>query len=487
MLRNAENQPIYPAWKIGLIVVCLALLFLNGFFPSGTMLNAEGVTTLSIFVGTMLLMILVDLTWPVLLAVAALTMAGIFSMTDALQMAFGNHIFMFVLMNTLVLAVLRDCGVLRRIAVWMMTRSLARKSPWFLLGAMYLSELILGFFMNCTVIVILYCTIAETIFESLHLKKGDKMAEQIMVGVLAVCALSYGASPVGHPVAIIGIELFSALESINYAQFMLVGAVVSAVFFALLMLSMRFLFKLDLSPFQKFDIDLLKEGIGPLTKEEVVSVSVFALIVVWWVLPGLIQSSMPGVYTVMNELGNCFPLLLAIGFFCIVPVNGKLMMHYETSLKRDASWQAAYPMATAMLLSAALTRPEAGITEFVSSVLTPVLGNMPAFVFVLVVCGVATFLTNFSNITIIVTLFGTVAATLMQSGVITGVAVGAFCIAFSISSCFALATVSSTYGAIVFSSGWINRKTQLKEGLYFSFIGWAVTCFLGYFIGTILF
>lgn len=487
MLRADKKEPVYSTGKKILIGACLILLFFNSLFPSVGGLNSVAVSTLSIFVATMLLMILVDITWPVLLSIAALTIADIYPMNDALKTAFGNHIFMFVLLNTLVLAVLRDCGVLKRIAVWMMTRSFTRKSPWYLLGAMYLSELILGCFMNCTVIVILYCTIAETIFQSMELEKGDKMAEQIMIGVLVICALSYGVSPIGHPVAIISMELFSGLENVSYAQFLLTGLVISAVFFVCFMLALRYLFKLDLSRFRDFDVELLKKDIGPMSREEKISVTVFLLIVAWWILPGLIRGALPGVYEVMDRLGYCFPLMLAIGFFCIVPVNGKIMMDYVTSLKRDASWQAAYPMATAMLLSAALTRPEAGITEFVSGALTPVLGSMPAMLFVLVVCGVGTFLVNFSNITIVVTLFGTVAVTLIQAGVITGVSAGAFCIALSVSCCFAVATVSSTYGAVVFSSGWVSRKTQLVQGLIFAFLGWASASILGYGFATMLF
>lgn len=470
-----------------IIFACFVLLFGNRWFPAVPGLNPVGVTTLSIFVGTMLLMILVDITWPVYPAIAALTLNGIFPMNEALKLSFGNHIFMFVLMNTLVLAVLRDSGVLKRIAVWMMTRPISKKNPWFFLIAMYLSELILGCFMNCTVIIILYCTIAETIFDAMGLEKGDKMTEQISIGVLVICAMSYGISPIGHPVAIIAMELFSSLQAVNYAQFLMVGLLSAAVFFVLFLLVMRFVFRLDVEKFRSFDPELLKKGIGPITKEEIVSLGIFLIVVVWWILPGLIRNILPGVYTFMDNLGYCFPLLLAITFFCTVPVNGKVMMHHITSLKRDASWQAAYPMATAMMLSAAITRPEAGITEFAFGLLRPALGSMPAFVFVLVASGAAMLLTNFSNITIIVTLFGTVAVTLMQSSIITGVAAGPFCIVFAISACMAVATVSSTYGAITFSSGWVTKKKQLTQGLTFAVLAWLVTILVGYPFGMLLF
>ena len=56
-----------------IIFVCFVLLFGNRWFPAVPGLNPVGVTTLSIFVGTMLLMILVDITWPVYPAIAALT------------------------------------------------------------------------------------------------------------------------------------------------------------------------------------------------------------------------------------------------------------------------------------------------------------------------------------------------------------------------------------------------------------------------------
>ena len=240
-----------------IIFVCFVLLFGNRWFPAVPGLNPVGVTTLSIFVGTMLLMILVDITWPVYPAIAALTLNGIFPMNEALKLSFGNHIFMFVLMNTLVLAVLRDSGVLKRIAVWMMTRPISKKNPWFFLIAMYLSELILGCFMNCTVIIILYCTIAETIFDAMGLEKGDKMTEQISIGVLVICAMSYGISPIGHPVAIIAMELFSSLQVVNYAQFLMVGLLSAGVFFVLFLLVMRFVFRLDVEKFRSFDPDLL--------------------------------------------------------------------------------------------------------------------------------------------------------------------------------------------------------------------------------------
>lgn len=482
-----EQNRVYPAWKIAILFISMVLLFGNRWFPAVPGLNTVGIATLSIFVGTMLLMILVDITWPVYPAIAALALAGIFPMNEALKLSFGNHIFMFVLMNTLVLAVLRDSGVLKRLAVWMMTRPITEKNPWFFLVAMYLSELILGCFMNCTVIVILYCTIAETVFDAVGLKKGDKVAEQIMLGVLVICAMSYGISPIGHPVAIIAMELASSLQSVSYAQFLTVGLATAAVFFPLFLLALRFVFRLDMEKFRSFDPELLKKDIGAISREEVVSLGVFLVVVVWWVLPGLIRNAMPTVYNFMDNLGYCFPLLLAILFFCTVPVNGKLMMNHVTSLKRDASWQAAYPMATAMMLSAAITRPEAGITEFASSLLTPILGKMPAFLFVLVVCGAAMFLTNFSNITIIVTLFGTISMTLIQSGVISGVAAGPFSIVLAIAGCMAVATVSSTYGAITFSSGWITKQKQLSEGLFFATLGWLIAVLIGYPLGITLF
>lgn len=169
------------------------------------------------------------------------------------------------------------------------------------------------------------------------------MTEQISIGVLVICAMSYGISPIGHPVAIIAMELFSSLQVVNYAQFLMVGLLSAGVFFVLFLLVMRFVFRLDVEKFRSFDPDLLKKDIGPVTKEEIVSLGVFLIVVAWWVLPGLIRDILPGVYTFMDNLGYCFPLLLAIAFFCTVPVNGKLMMHHVTSLKRDASWQAAYP------------------------------------------------------------------------------------------------------------------------------------------------
>lgn len=205
-------------WQNGVIAVCILLIVLSRFLPELDGLNSVGISTIFIFISSMVLLITVDSTWPLLLAIAAYSMLGVHSFSEAVRMSIGHHLFAFVFLNSIMMAVLRDCGVLNRMAVFLISRPFARKNAWRFLIGLYLGEMILGYFMSCTALMILFLGLTEQIFQTLNVKPGSRFASLVLVGELVVCGVSYGASPIGHALTIMGFGIFEDLERISYVQ-----------------------------------------------------------------------------------------------------------------------------------------------------------------------------------------------------------------------------------------------------------------------------
>ena len=468
------------------MAICLFVMFGSRFFPEVPGLNHVGISTLCIFISTMMLLIFVDVTWPLLICIVAYAVSDVYTLSRAIEMSLGHNLFTFVVLNTMMLSVLRDCGLLNRIAVWLITRPFARKNAWRFLLGLFLGEIVLGYFMSCTASMVLFIGLTEQIFRTLKIEKGSRMARLILMSEMFFCGITYGASPIGHPLGIMSIGIFESLQQINYVQFMIVGLLVILLTFILVPLILRFVLRVDVSPIEEFDVDSLKEGIGPVTKAEKISLVIFLVVVILWVIPGVIQDSLPQVYAVLNGLSSCFPPMLGVLAMCIIPVNGKPMMNFAARLKTDASWNAAYPVAIAMINSTALTNPEAGITEYIASVLGPHFNSMAALVFVVIICLVCALLTNFSSPTVAIMLTGTIAFTLMSSGVISGVSAGVLTILLSICASLSFATPCSTYAALVAGSGWVDRRTQFLFGSGMALTLCLITALIAYPFGLII-
>lgn len=474
-------------WKRFVTAAAIFLMFFNRLLPTFGGLSQVGVSTLCIFFGTMSLLLFVDLFWPVLLSILAFAVSGVYSFSQAISMTFGHPIYNFCLFSTVLFYELRQSGLLRRMAVWLISRPAARRSPWMFVGSLWAAELIIGSFMNCTVTILLFTTLAEEIFATVGIKKGDRTGSFIMLGLLTFCALSFGITPIGHPTPIVGIGIFSELASVGFLEYSLTGFAVAAVFFVLFIIIMKYGYKLDMSAFKDYDPSVLRSDVRPISRREKLGIVIFAFVVVLWLLPSVIQNTFPELYSFLNGMGTLTPVLLGCIAMCLIRIDGKPMMDLQDALKNGVAWNAAFPIAIAMLLSSAMTNSDAGITEFIAARLGPVFGPMPAIVFVVLICFFCTIMTDYSSDTVTCVLCSTISLAMIRSGVVTGVDPAALCIALGISSGAALGSpAGATYSAVVAGQGWLSRKDQFIHGTTQGVLIAVVASTIGYYIGCFI-
>ena len=159
-------------WKYGVLAVSLFLMFGNCLLPNMWGLNRTGMATVCIFVGTMLLMILCNLIWPLFLSIMAFIVNGVYTLNQALSISLGHNLMWFTVFCCMVLYVLREVGILRRMAIWLISRPIAQKSPWLFLGSIFLATMLMGYIMDCTALIILYASLVGQIFDELGINYG---------------------------------------------------------------------------------------------------------------------------------------------------------------------------------------------------------------------------------------------------------------------------------------------------------------------------
>lgn len=470
-----------------ILIVCIFLMFFNFVLPSPAGLNPLGMNILCIFVCTIVLMLTIDVIWPVFLAILALSISGVYVMRESVALSLGNLNFWFVVFNGIIVYAMRQSGLLRRIAVWMVTRPFTKKSPWLFLGTLWAATLIFGSIFNITANIIIFTALAAEIMDELGVKKGERFAEVVMLGILVMTGIAYGVSPIGHTVAILAMSMFEELYVVSYVQYMTVSFIIAILFFVLFIVIMRYLYRLDVSKIQNFDPSVLNQDKTPMSTEEKWCAVIFVIVVTLWLLPGFVQNSIPELYAFLNQMNAVFPSILGTMLLILIHVNEKPLVNLRECLVKGVPWGAAFPMGCAMLLGSALTIEDAGITAWMTALLSPVFGGMSPILFVLIMGLIVTLMTQFCSNTVACMVSCTVAIALIQGGLFTNLHPGAVAIVMGCVTNFAYATPGGgTYGAYVFGDGWVRSKSQFKEGMLFAGISGVLFCTAGYLLGTVI-
>lgn len=483
----SEAKTTYPIHKWFLIAISVFLMFGNRLFPTAFGLNAAGVSILCIFLGAMILLLFVNLAWPLLLCLLAYPVCGVYTISEALNMTLGSSVFWLVLLSGMLVSVLDECGVIKRIAIYFLNLRFVKKSPWIFVGTLFLCTLLIGSIMDPTALIVVMTALTGEILNALGVKKGDRFGEMLMLGILVFVGLSFGTTPIAHAVPMVIMPMFANVASINFLQYSIPGYISHLLFFVIYMLTMKYIFKVDVSCVKNADLSELQNELGPMSKRAIISSIIYVGVILLWFLPNMLQGVFPGFYEFMNSLGEVSPLIAGTAAMCIIRVEGKPVMDLVTQIKTGAPWTACFPVATALILGGSLSNPEAGIIDMISTAATPTLSHVSPFVFVIIICCVATLVTNFTSNTVTATLLSTISVALIEGGAISGVNAGALCFCIGATTALAFTTPpGSAYATIVQTTGWLPMKKQISYGSFYALLGLIVTVLVAYPIGCLV-
>lgn len=473
------------------ICIFIGLFFMFGFkyIPPFPPMEQFGMNILGIFIGTIFMWLTVSTGWPGFLTMIALIMDSNFTFAQVFQRSWGNWVVPFIIFSAICADALNRSGFLKRAGIYFISRPLAKKGPWHFVILFFAAALVIGCFMESMTLFIVLLAIAEEIFEAVGWKKGDKAAGMMVLGIMMATSISSAMTPIGHTFVILGMSLISNDTGmpVNYMSYSVMGIIAGIIGFILMILVFKYIMKPDLSCLKNLDVKKLEQNLPPLSKRETLSLGIFSLVVLLWFAPGILTFIWPYGATFLNGLGTTVPAFIGIIILSLIKVDDKPLINLGDAFKR-VPWMAVNLTAVTQVIATALTSSDTYITEWMTSLISPVVGNLSGIGYVTLVAVLAGLVTNFISSTVNTTVFYGIFIPLLLTGTVSlGVnPVALTCIIGATSSLAFGAPSGRAHASLAAGTGWFSIKDMLFYGTGISVLISFVFALIGYPIGAML-
>lgn len=467
------------------IPICLALCFFGKFIPLSSSLSMDATGVIFIFLSCLFLWLTIGIDWPSLLCIISLAFLDSVGFSKAFSSSFGNSTFIFLLFTFVCTYALSKTSIIKRIAISFIDLKLAKKSGNCFVILFLCGVLFLGLFISPSVLFVIILPILEEIFELAGIKKEDKIAKALMLGLGFSVSISSGMTPISHVFPILALN--AASIDVSPIQYMLVAIPTGLVVFLSMLLILLFIIRKDQKEFSNIDISKLKENLDRINKKDIITLIIFVSIIILWIVPSLFKDISPDFYLAINKYGTAMPPLLGALALCIIRVDNEPLIKIDKAFKEGIPWSSLIMCAATLVLGNVLTSDNIGLKDAISSFLSNSLANLPFILLVIIFTIWAALQTNVSSNMVTATLVATVAVSILSNYRDRDCFISLICIIGMMSS-FAFATPPSMpHIAIVAGSEYCTSKDVLIFGSIMMILS-IISCLLvAYPLGLLIF
>ena len=462
-------------FRITIISICTLIAFCGRFIPSFGGLSQDAIGVLSIFVASIVLWLSIGIDWPSILCILALGFIDTLGFSNVLIKSFGNATFIFLLFTFVLTYALSKTCLIKKIAVGFVSTKIARKNGYFFISLFLLAVLFLGLFISPSVLFVVILPILEEIF---------KVAKVMMMGLGFTVSLSSGMTPIAHVFPILAMS--AAGITISPIFYTLFAFPVGFISFILMLLVLLLIIRPDVSKFKDIEIDKIKENIPKITKNDIITLIVFIVVILLWVIPSLFKNISPEFYNAINKYGTAMPPILGTVILCMIRIDKKPLLNIVDAFKNGVPWASLLMCASTLALGYALTDNGIGIKAFLENNLGPAILSLPSLLILIIFTTWAALQTNVSSNMVTATLVATVAASILSSGN-SDLAFNAVIAIIGMMASFAFATPPSMpHIAIVAGSEYATTKDVLIFGSILMVITIIISLLVGYPLGMLI-
>lgn len=420
-----------------------------------------GMVNAMIFLGVVYLWTFVDTLWPCFLGVLMLAFSGFTPAPKVLSSFLGNPMVVMIFFTLCFATALIKSNVSSWLAQWILRRDFIIGRPWTFTAVILVTTYFLAFFEQTSICFLIW-PVMYSIFDQVGFKRGDKYVS-IMLVYIIMSLLSFASDPFKTGAFLLLGNVWSMaannpgmnIPALPAASYFCFALVISLTSIALLMLAMRFIFRVDVSPLLKLDPEVLrKEPLHPMTGYQIGVLVAFALFACWILLPGIIgKDNVVGAFLSRNSLLAPLVALFLVGF---VHLRGKPIADIsETAVAYP--WRIFLLIAVAMLLGDAMTGKGTNVTIYMEYVLRNALsgfGYIPLCIAV-VLLGISC--TNFCNSVVLGLVLTPVLLAMCNAfGMNAGPLMACFIYAVLIAAC---TPAASPFAAMLFgNTRWLSPK-----------------------------
>ncbi|MCD8123630.1 MAG: anion permease [Lachnospiraceae bacterium] len=476
-----------------LIFLALALIVMVGshFVTPFAGLSQDAMAVLGVFFGSLIMWITISIDWPSLITLMTLGLISTFGFSSTFSGAFGNSTVAFLIFTFCLLYPLAKTNFVRRCTVAFITNKIARRGPWFFVCFLLAAVTFMGLFVSPSVLFVAFMPFLEDIFSVLDIKKGGKTGNMMMMGTAFCISLSSGMTAIGHvwPTMAIGYYTAATGIDVNQFQYMAFGIPTGIILIVLLILVFKFLYRSnDIKDINPEKAMKLRGTVPPADRKEKIILATIGMVVVLWVGPSLVKGILPDLYTTINGLTTAMPPLLGCIILFVCKDKGERIMNFKEVTSKGVLWGSILMTGAATYLGSFLTNRDIGISDWLSTSLSPLAASLPVTGMILFFMTWAILETNFSSNIVTTTVVSAVALSVLTALPSGTVSVGA--VVCMVGFCAAISNMTpagqSTVNTVAIGSGWTTTKDMFIWGGIFALMGILVLTFLGYPLASVI-
>jgi sodium-dependent dicarboxylate transporter 2/3/5 len=375
----------------------------------------------------------------------------------------------------------------------LLTNKFSRKSPWNTV-LMYLAAcLILGWFLPSSGSILVTLPILDAMIEQAGSSKEKRPMVGVMLALGAVVAgqLGNGSTPISHAVTIQGMGMYNTLTGAGEPDFFALMGILMPISIICLIacwLIFRHVWHPDVTILRNVDFDVLRATVAPMDTREKWSATLYGLVIVAWVLPGLAKYIMPAAYPTLSQIANLYPPIVALVIMQLITVeDGKPILSWKEALA-NVNWNTFVFIACIMCVGSAFSKDETGLTEWLTAVMSPIFANVSPMLFLLIIVAAGVILTNFISNAVAVSIMLTIALPLamgvyadsLNTMLVGLLAINAVQHAWSTPPATPSAAVASGYG-------WLDTGNMFKWGMVIAVVNIFLILGVGSLMGAMIF
>jgi sodium-dependent dicarboxylate transporter 2/3/5 len=287
-------------------------------------------------------------------------------------------------------------------------------------------------------------------------------------------SISCAMTPIAHtfPLMALGYYETATGNAINWIDYMKIGIPAGLIIAAITICYLYLGFKDKIA---NFDMEIM-EGMGPIKKEEIISLVVFLGVVFMWLISGVA----PDLFPILKTWTTTIPPIFGIVILCLFGV-----LDFNEALKKGVPWTSIILCGTTLAVGKYLTSEELGITAALGSAISNVLINPSADLMISLIAAFTIIMTNFmSNIVTTTVAYNLLTPIVIATGVISPVL---STILIGIGASMAYATPPSiAHVALAAGSEYCDSKDMLKYGGIVTIISIVLVTAFGFIFGGIV-
>lgn len=453
--------------------ICLIIMFGFGYLPPVAPITTLGMQILGIFLGMVYGWIFVEIAWPSLAGLVALTQIGYMSAADVLKASFGESNVVLMFFIFIFCGTFAHYGLSRIIAVWSITRKAVLGRPWVFTFVFLMVMAFLGGVTSATPTIVIGWSLAYVISEQCGFKKGDSYPLILIFGTALIAQLGDCIIPFKSiPLLVMGVYESLAGSPIPLGSYMLIVILATVLCIIAYLFIANLIFRPDMKSLKELNAETLmgEDGIQ-MNKVQKITLLFLILLMVMMLLPGFFPSSTFPLIVFLKKLGSTGICILLVGLMCLMRVDGAPIINFK-KMVGNVEWNSILLLAAAIPVANVMSNEASGFPAALQAFISPMATNTSPFVFVILIGLVATLITNvMTNGPVGMILMAAVYAAVNSVGMNPTAAVVTVVMCVHIAVLF---PSGSSTAALINGNEWIGTKNLWKIGPMACVLCWLI-------------